>query len=67
MKIPHNLPVRARRPRWFLSHLRTNTEFVFVNPASFGKAVRTAADGWTRADAESFNQNLTCPPLLRPL
>lgn len=59
MKIPHNLPVRAHnKSRWFMSAISSDTEFVFIDPTSVSKVVRTVADGWTLADAESFHQNL---------
>lgn len=56
ISIPHNLPVHHadNKSRWFLSGISTDTEFVFLNPARYAKVIRTAADGWTKEDADSF-------------
>lgn len=58
--IPHNLPTIPRQSRgvWFLSGISTDTEFVFINATTFGKVVKTAAEGWTREDADTFHNNL---------
>jgi hypothetical protein len=56
-RIFHNLrtiPSRAKN-LWFLSDLSTDTKFVFLNAARGIRVIRTAAEGWTREDADTFH------------
>lgn len=67
VRVPHNFKVKrpaAFDSYWFMSGLSTDTEFVFINAITLKRVIRTAADGWTREDADSFSLWLSRFPVL---